>query len=231
MSQTLNVPNHIGFVLDGNRRWAAANDLPIIEGHREGAVTLEKIASAAFKKGVNVVSVFVFSSENWDRGDKEVKPLLGLINGTVRRYMDSLHNEGIRIVIMGRRDGLRHRILKTIHKAEEKTKDNTKGTLALCFNYGGQQEIIDAVKALVGQGLSQDEINEKALSDQLYHPEIPNIDLLIRTSGEQRISNFMLWQAAYSELLFIKKNWPAFNEADLDKALAEFSRRQRRFGK
>lgn len=223
-------PQHIGLILDGNRRWARARGLPTLEGHRRGSDTLREVALAAYDRGIKYVSAFVFSTENWSRTDKEVNYLMGLVIKLLTQYLDEFNERGIKVVILGRRDGLRSSVLKAIQKAEEATKDNTGGTLAFCFNYGGQEEIVDAAKQLVGSGVSPESITKDSLNDALYGPEIPAIDLLVRTSGEQRLSGFMLWRAAYAELYFTDTMWPDFTVKDLDLALDDYLARQRRFG-
>jgi undecaprenyl diphosphate synthase len=228
MSDT--VPNHIGFILDGNRRWAKQNNLPTLEGHRRGSKVFEEVALHAFKRGVKNVSGFVFSSENWNRTDEEVGYLMNLVVKAVEDYLETFHREGIKIVILGRRNGLRSKVLKAIKKAEETTVNNSKGTLGLCFNYGGKEEIVDAVKNIVNSNLSVDEIDITTLDDNMYCPEMPNIDLLIRTSGEKRLSGFMMWRMAYAELHFIDKYWPDYSAQDLDEAIDCYGDRERRFG-
>ncbi len=223
-------PVHLGFILDGNRRWAKEQGLPTLEGHKRGSEVFQEIALHAFKRGVTCVSGFVFSTENWQRTEEEVGYLMRLVSKAVDNYLETFHAEGIKIVILGRRDGLRARVLKSIQKAEETTKNNTKGTLALCFNYGGKDEIVDAVKQIVDSGLDSSQISTETVSENLYHPELPDIDMLIRTSGEQRLSGFMLWRAAYAELYFCNKFWPAFTTEDLDKVLECYGSRERRFG-
>ncbi|HSX41499.1 MAG TPA: polyprenyl diphosphate synthase [Candidatus Saccharimonadales bacterium] len=223
------VPNHLGVILDGNRRWAKAHKVPLLEGHRQGYLTLKEITKAAFNRGVSVVSAYVFSTENWNRTPKEVKYLMNLALQVMTEEIDELHREGIKIVWVGTAERLSNKLQKAIRAAVELTKNNSRGTLALCFNYGGHQEIIDAANTLQRHGATQ-KLTEAAFAQALYAPEIPPIDLLIRTSGEQRLSGFMLWRAAYAELYFSDKYWPDFSEADLDAALQDYAGRQRRFG-
>lgn len=230
MSST-EIPQHIGLILDGNRRWAKQRGLPTLEGHRKGSDTLRAVALAAYDRGVKYVSAFVFSTENWSRTDKEVNYLMGLVVKLLTQYLDEFNERGIKVVILGRREGLRSNVLKAIQKAEEATKDNTTGTLAFCFNYGGQEELVDAAKQLIADGVSAESVTKQSLEQVLYGPDVPAIDLLIRTSGEQRLSGFMLWRAAYAELYFTHTMWPDFGPNDLDEALAEYRVRQRRFGK
>jgi len=228
--RTLSLPNHVGIILDGNRRWAKAKGLPMLEGHRQGSEVFKTISFACFERGVKYLSAYVFSTENWTRTEEEVSYLMQLLLKAVEKYLVEFNNKGIKIVILGSREGLSPKVLRGIKQAEAKTASNTKGTLALCLNYGGKQEITDAVKQIVGNVTDTDDITEDAITQALYEPSIPDIDLLIRTSGEQRTSGFMLWRTAYAELYFSDKFWPDFTVADLDIALEEFAARQRRFG-
>lgn len=225
------VPTHLGLILDGNRRWARERGLPTLEGHRRGYGTLKTIGKAAIKRGVKYVSAFVFSTENWNRSQEEVEYLMDLLRWVATSEVNEMHKENIRVRMIGRPDGLDEKTLELIRKAEAKTAKNTGGTLGLCINYGGQQELADATAAMIRDGVKPDEVTPAKIGEYLYESDIPPIDLLIRTSGEQRLSGFMLYRSAYSELLFVKKHWPAFTEADLDSALATFANRERRFGK
>ncbi|MCA9332514.1 di-trans,poly-cis-decaprenylcistransferase [Candidatus Saccharibacteria bacterium] len=224
------IPNHLGVILDGNRRWAKQNDLQTLEGHKKGAKNFHKISMHAFSQGVSCVSGFVFSAENWKRTEEEVGHLMGLVVTAIEDYLEDFHKAGIRIVILGRQNGIRSKVIKSIKKAEERTANNKKGTLALCFNYGGHEEIVDATKSIIDKQIKSDEVDEKLIQENIYSPEIPDVDLIIRTSGEQRLSGFMLWRSAYSELYFSDKYWPDFSEVDLDIAFEWYSNRKRRFG-
>ncbi len=227
MSDTL--PKHVGIILDGNRRWAAEKGLPTLEGHHQGAEVFKNIALHAFDRGVNYLSAYVFSTENWSRTEEEVGYLMKLLLKGVEKYLAVFHERGVRVVVLGSREGLSKTVLAAIEKTENLTKDGTKATLAICFNYGGQQEIVDAAKKAQKEGkLEAMEVVD--FEQYLYSPDIPPVDLLIRTSGEQRLSGFMLWRAAYAELLFLKKYWPDFTKSDFDGALAEYAHRARRFG-
>lgn len=221
---------HVGIILDGNRRWAKARNLPTLEGHRLGAENFKKVVHAAFDRGVSCLSAFIFSTENWSRTDEEVGYLMNLVAKAFEEYLDEFHERGIKIVILGRRQGIRKKVLDVIRRTEEKTKDNSKGILALCFNYGGQQEIADAVETIIDKPHSNKEITPQIIRENLYHPEVPDLDLMIRTSGEMRTSGFMMARAAYAELYFSDKLWPDFTENDLDDALDDYKRRERRFG-
>jgi undecaprenyl diphosphate synthase len=225
------VPNHIGFILDGNRRWAKKHGLPTYEGHLAGYNTLQEVAKAVFNSGVKFMSVYAFSTENWKRSEEEVGKLMGL---TLKMLTADLHifdENNIKLKILGSRDKLQDRILKAIDNAEQRTANNTAGTLAVCFNYGGQLEIVDAVKKIVQSEVPAEEITTQLIEQNLYVPEIPLLDLVVRTSGEYRMSNFMLWRSAYSEIMFIDKLWPDMTKDDVDDVIKEFSKRSRRFGK
>ena len=229
-SSTAPAPQHIGLILDGNRRWARDHGKSIAEGHRQGYLTLRKICKSALKHGVRYVSAYVFSTENWQRDQKEVKDLMKLFMWVFKHEVGALDREGIRIRVVGHKLRLGHALARAIHEAEEKTKHNDRGTLLLCLDYGGQQEIVEATKRIIADGVEPDDITPELLSEYLYAPDVPPVDLIIRTSGEQRLSNFMLWNAAYSELAFTDANWPDFTEEDLDRELQNYSQRHRRFG-
>lgn len=225
---TATLPTHLGIIMDGNRRWAKQQGLPTLKGHRQGLDTFKDISLAAFDRGIKYVSAYVFSTENWQRAEEEVSYLMGLVNKGIEKQLDSFHSAGIKLVMLGARTGIDDAILETIDNAVATTKNNIKGTLALCFNYGGQDEIVEAAQALIDRG--ETKVTPQNLSQAMYEPEVPPIDFIIRTSGEQRLSGFMLWRAAYSELYFTDTLWPAFTTEDLDIALEEYARRQRRFG-
>jgi undecaprenyl diphosphate synthase len=225
MLEQPNVPVHLGIIPDGNRRWAQAHGLSKLEGHYKGNEVMQDTARKVFKRGVKYFTVFAFSTENWDREPTEVTYLMDLFYRAATKDVDKLHAENIRVRHIGSRDRLSAKLLKAIDAAEEKTKNNTGGTFALCLNYGGKQEIDQAVKRMQAAG------GVGHLSDYLYAPEIPPLDLIVRTSGEQRISGFMLYRSDYAELKFMDKHWPEFTEADLDEVLADYAARQRRFGK
>lgn len=228
MTQT--VPNHVGLILDGNRRWAKAKGLPALEGHRRGYKTLKEILDVALDRGVKYVSVFIFSTENWNRSKEESGYLMSLAVSMLAKDVKEVHKKNVRIQWLGSRERLSEKLQKSFRDAEELTRGNTRGTLALCFNYGGQREIAEAVQAIVAKGVPAENITEETVAEHLYHPEIPPVDLVVRTSGEHRTSNFMLWRAAYSELYFVDKMWPDFSEQDFDEALADYAKRARRFG-
>ncbi len=224
------MPRHLGLILDGNRRWARARGLPLMEGHKQGYETLRTISDAAFASGVEYVSAYVFSTENWNRSADEVKYLMKLLLWVVKHELENFNKHGIRLQTMGSKFRLGKALVKAIHEAEVKTKNNTSGTLLLCLNYGGQQEIVDAMKRIVEAGTPADQITPELISQNLYAPGIPPVDLIIRTSGEQRLSNFMLWEGAYSELMFTPTHWPDFSTAELQEMFVKYSKIQRRFG-
>ncbi len=230
-ADTNKVPTHLGLILDGNRRWAREQGLPQLEGHRKGYENLKTIGKAGINRGIKYVSAYVFSTENWNRSREEVAYMMKLLLWVAKHEVDELHKENIRVRFAGSRERLGAKILKAMHEAENKTKANTRGTLIICLNYGGHQEITEAVKNITANNIAADDITSELIARHLYVSDVPPIDLIIRTSGEQRLSNFMLWRAAYSELYFTNKYWPAFDETDLDKALAEYALRKRRFGK
>lgn len=224
------IPNHIGYIVDGNRRWARSHGLPVYEGHLAGYNAILDVAEATFDAGVKFVSAYSFSTENWKRSAEEVGNLMKLILKLLTSDLPRLQERNIRLVVLGAEEHVSAKILKAIANAEEKTKDNTAGTLALCFNYGGHLEIADAVKKIVHSGMAEADITVQTVADNLYHPEIPPCDIIVRTSGEQRLSNFMLWRAAYSEFLSLTKNWPDMTKEDVTAILDEYKTRGRRFG-
>jgi undecaprenyl diphosphate synthase len=226
----LTIPKHIGFILDGNRRWAKKHGLPAYEGHLAAYNTVQEVTKAAFDAGVEFVSIYVFSTENWNRSEEEVSKLMGLTLKFLKSELPIFDKNNIKLMILGSRDRISEQILKAIDDAEARTANNTAGTLAVCFNYGGQLEIVDAVKKIVHLGTSADDITTELIEQNLYAPEIPPVDLIVRTSGEQRISNFMLWRAAYSELLFIDTMWPDMTKDGITDIIGEYNKRSRRFG-
>jgi len=225
-----NMPNHLGLIMDGNRRWAKEKGLRPFEGHRRGYLRLKKIALAAFDRNVHYVSAFVFSTENWNRSKEEVAYLMDLLYWVSTVELKKLDKRNIKIVFVGTKKGLSQKIIDAINAGEAKTANNTAGTLVLCLNYGGQQELSDAFANIIRQGIPADKITPELINKNLYEPSLPPLDLIIRTSGEQRLSGFMLWSAAYAELKFVLKYWPAFTVADLEDALQDYSHRHRRFG-
>jgi len=224
------IPRHIGFIVDGNRRWAKKHGLPAYEGHLAGYAALKEVALATLHAGVQYMSIYSFSTENWKRSEDEVSKLMALTMRALKNDLSMFQKNNVRLKILGTRSGVSEKLLAEIDTAEAETAHNTGGTLGVCFNYGGQLEIVDAVKKIVQSGIAADGIDEELIASNLYGPEIPPVDMIVRTSGEQRISNFMLWRAAYSELLFLDKLWPDMKKADVTDILKEYSKRHRRFG-
>ncbi len=225
-------PTHVGIILDGNRRWAKQRGLPSFEGHRTGYQRLKELSTHVFNEcKIQYLSAFIFSTENWNRSKEEVNYLMDLALWIAKKEVKEFHKKGFKALFLGSRERLSDKLLKAIEEAEALTRDNTGGTLALCFNYGGHEEIVNASRKLVASGVSPNEVTEEEFYKALYAPEVPPIDLLIRTSGEQRLSGFMLYRAAYAELYFSDKYWPDFSNESFDAALAEYTERERRFGK
>ena len=225
------MPHHVAVVMDGNGRWAQRRGLARTEGHAAGEEALLDATYGALAVGVRTLTVYAFSTENWRRPVDEVRYLMNFNRSLLERRQHELHAEGVRITFSGRRDWrVPKRVLANIEEAEELTKRNKALTLNIAFNYGGRAEIIDAVQRLVTDGVPANKIDEKALRARLYHPELPDPDLVIRTSGEYRLSNFLLWEMAYSEMVFTDVLWPDFRREDLFEAIEEFQRRVRRFG-
>lgn len=216
--------------MDGNRRWARQHGLPSLEGHRQGYEVFKQVGDWCLDRGIEILTVYAFSTENWQRSKREVNYLLRLLSFALSREIDDLHRKNIRLSVIGRLKELPAHLQRHINQAMQLTKSNTRGTLQLAINYGGRAELVDAMKKIYATAKSAAHITEQSISAALYTAHQPDPELIIRTSGEQRTSGFLAWQGVYSELLFLKKNWPDFNERDLDAALAEFGRRQRRFG-
>lgn len=225
------LPQHIGFIVDGNRRWAKEHGLPAYEGHLAGYNTLQDVLIETLDQGVKYASAYVFSTENWKRSQDEVGRLMNLILKILTADLHILQERNVRLRVIGSREGVSDKVLAAIDKAEAATKDNDGGTLALCFNYGGQAELTDAVKRIVESGVDADDVTPELIENNLYAPDIPACDLIVRTSGEQRLSNFMLWRSAYSELMFIDKNWPDMTKQDVTDILEAYKTRERRIGK
>ena len=229
-SQPSIIPRHIAFIPDGNRRWAKHDGLPSLEGHKAGMDVLDGIARAAFDRGVKYISAYAFSTENWKRTEEEVSYLMALYLRYAKTQLKKAMADNIRICVSGSRDQLNPKLRSTIIELEEKTHANTSGTINICLNYGGHEEIVTAVRKIITEGTMSDDVTEELIKAHLYTADIPAPDLIVRTSGEQRLSNFLLWDSAYSELAFVDKNWPDFDESELDKVLDEYAQRQRRFG-
>jgi undecaprenyl diphosphate synthase len=224
------IPAHLGLILDGNRRWAKLQNMPTFEGHRKGYENLKTIVSAALDSGVEYVSAYIFSTENWNRSREEVAYLMKLLLWIAKNEVEEFNKNNVRVRFLGEDTNLSSKVIKAMRDAEAKTENNTGGTLLLCLNYGGKQEIARAATNIVIDNPGVKAITPEMIQEYLYEPQVPDLDLIIRTSGEQRISNFMLWRAAYSELYFVDVHWPAFTVSHLKQALSSFGERQRRFG-
>ncbi|HXW32585.1 MAG TPA: polyprenyl diphosphate synthase [Acidimicrobiales bacterium] len=225
------VPVHVGCVMDGNGRWANRRGLPRTEGHAAGEAAMFDVVEGALEIGVQWLTMFAFSTENWRRPPDEVRYLMGFNESLLVRRRDELHDKGVRIRFAGRRDWrVPRRVLRRMDESSELTKGNRRMTLTMAFNYGGRAEIVDAVRALVSEGIAPGRIDERSICAHLYFPDQPDPDLVIRTSGEYRISNFLLWQLAYSELVFSDVLWPDFRREHLFAAVAEYQGRERRYG-
>jgi undecaprenyl diphosphate synthase len=233
-SEGFETPRHVAIIMDGNGRWAAARGLPRVEGHRRGVEALRKTVRAAGDLGISILTIFSFSSENWSRPQSEISDLLGLLRRFIRNDLVDLHKSNVRVRVIGERDDLSSDIRSLLEEAETLTRNNDGFTLVVAFNYGARQEIARAARRLaveVAEGrMSAADITPDLIGRHLDAPDLPDPDVIIRTSGEQRLSNFLLWQSAYSELVFVPINWPDFDRAALEGAIAEYRRRERRFG-
>ena len=225
---SLKIPNHLGIILDGNRRWAKERGLSSFEGHKRGLEVVKNVIKWCKEKGIKILTLFVFSTENWKRTKTEVNFLMKLAKFAINNNLEELHNRGVKIRVIGQREKLPIFLKKAILKAEELTKNNEEMVLNFAFSYGGRAEIIEAIKNIIEKKIAVEKINEDVVKENLWTSDV---DLIIRTGKEQRLSNFLLWQAAYSELYFSPKYWPDFTKEDLDKALTDYSNRQRRLGK
>ena len=230
MSTEQLVPRHVAVVMDGNGRWAKKRYLPRFFGHKAGVDTLVKLINACADRGIEYLTVFAFSSENWKRPEDEVSGLMGLVLVAVTKYLAKMAKDGVKIIIVGDRDAVSDRLRGAWAEAEQATRHNTRITLSVAFNYGGRWDVVQACRQAVAAGLRPEQITEASLSGYMAMRHAPDPDLFIRTGGEVRISNFLLWQVAYSELVFTDCLWPDFDAAALDTALADYAGRERRFG-
>lgn len=229
---TPKVPFHLGIIIDGNRRWAKKKGLPFFEGHRKGLDNVQKIGDFCAKKGIRILTLYTFSTENWKRSKREVSYLMKLLKESLnKKNVQGLHKKKIKLQIIGQKERLPQALQKRIKEAEELTKNNKERILNLAISYGGRPEIIQAVKNIIKKKIPANKITEELINKNLWTAGLPYPDLIIRTGGVQRLSNFLTWQTAYSEFYFTKKSWPEFTEKDLNKALLDFSHRDRRFGK
>lgn len=223
-------PNHIAIIMDGNGRWALSRGLPRIAGHHAGVENVRRILRKSAEYGINVLTIYAFSTENWRRPAEEVNGLMRLLGVTIQRELKDLHKNGVRIVHSGRLDGINPHLQKQILHAVDYTQHNERITLNVAFNYGGRAEILDAMRRALADGVAPEEMTEECFSGYLYTKGLPDPDLIIRTAGEWRLSNFLIWQAAYAEYYATPTYWPDFDEKELDKALADYRNRERRFG-
>lgn len=228
MEKDIKGPKHLGVIIDGNRRWAKERGLPTLKGHQKGAEKVEELIKWSENKGVSMLTIFCFSTENWSREEKEINYLMKLTQALIVKNFKSFKNEGIKIRVIGQKYRLPQSLQGEIEKAEKETADNDALTVNFALSYGGRAEIVEAFKNIINKKIPVDKITEQVISDNLWTSDL---DLIIRTGKEQRISNFLIWQAAYSELYFCPKYWPDFTEDDLNAAFLEFTNRQRRRGK
>ena len=224
------VPHHVAVIMDGNGRWAAQRGLRPTDGHRAGTENIRAAIEAFAERGVRCLTLFAFSTENWKRPRPEVRGLMRILSSTIDREVQPLHEAGVKLRYIGRLDALDTRLRRKIDEAITLTQHNDRMTVCVAFNYGSRAELVDAVRRMVADGLDPDEVSERTLSDYLYTRELPDPDLIIRTGGDQRVSNFLLWQAAYAEYIFSDTYWPDFCENDVDQALAAYAQRTRNFG-
>jgi undecaprenyl diphosphate synthase len=225
------VPHHVGIIMDGNGRWAQARGLPRLVGHQAGVDNIRRILESCVQYGIRVLTIYAFSTENWRRPPDEVTGLMRLLGLTIRRQLNDLHKNGVQIRHSGRLAGISPELQKQIRHALEVTKNNDRIILNVAFNYGGRGEILDAVRQVIADGIDPAELSEELFSKYLYTGDLPDPDLIVRTGGEWRLSNFLIWQAAYAEYYTTPTYWPDFDERELHKALQEYSHRERRFGR
>ena len=226
----LNIPHHLAIIMDGNGRWAKARGLPRLAGHRAGTENLRRILRACVDLGIKVLTIYAFSTENWERPINEVRGLMSILERVIDRELEELDGNGVRIRHLGRLEGVSERLQRKIQHALEFTAHNDRLILNVAFNYGGRAEIVDAVRQIIADGLPSEQVDEEVLSRYLYTGGLPDPDLIIRTSGELRVSNFLIWQAAYAEYYATPTFWPDFDRDELIKALEHYSQRERRFG-
>ena len=224
------IPHHIGIIMDGNGRWAQAKGLPRLAGHQAGVDNIQRILEASVEQGIKVLTIYAFSTENWHRPPDEVSGLMRLLGLTIQRQLNELNRNGVRILHSGRMDGINKHLQTQIRRAVEVTSGNDTIILNVAFNYGGRAEILDGIRRVIADGLQPENLTEELFSKYLYH-DLPDPDLIIRTGGEWRLSNFLIWQAAYAEYYTTPTFWPDFDETELHRALVEFNERERRFGR
>jgi undecaprenyl diphosphate synthase len=225
------IPRHVALVMDGNGRWAQRRGLKRTDGHAAGEEALFDTVEGGLDLGLQWMTVYAFSTENWSRPRDEVRYLMGFNEGILKRHRDDMNERGVRMRFIGRRDWrVPRRVLRNMEEAEELTRHNRRMTFTIAFNYGGRAELVDAIKAMIDDGVKADKVSEKLIRRYLYDPEMPDPDLMVRTSGEFRISNYLLWELAYSELIFTDTLWPDFRRENLFEAVRTFQERERRFG-
>ncbi len=224
------IPTHVAIILDGNGRWAKQRGLPRISGHRAGTENLRRVVDGFARHNVKYLTVYAFSTENWSRPRSEVRGLFGILGQVIDRESAELHRKGVRLRHLGRIDGLSQELQEKVRAAVELTKNNTTMTLSIAFDYGGRAEILEAIRGIIRAGTAPEDITEALLSSYLYTADVPEPDLVVRTAGEMRLSNFLIWQSAYSEYYSTPTLWPDFDEAEIEKALWTYSQRERRFG-
>jgi undecaprenyl diphosphate synthase len=224
------VPQHIGIIMDGNGRWARARGLPRLAGHRAGTETLRRVLRAAVEFGIPILTIYAFSTENWGRPEEEVRGLLSILEMMLDRELSKLHQEGVQLRHIGRLERISPELQQKVRDAIELTRDNPRLILNVAFNYGGRAELVDAIRHIIADGVSAEQIDEQLVSRYLYMAELPDPDLIIRTSGEMRVSNFLIWQGAYAEIYVTPALWPDFDKNELYKALQDYNQRERRFG-
>jgi len=224
------IPYHLAIIMDGNGRWAKARGLPRLAGHHAGTENLRRTLKACVRHGIKILTIYAFSTENWGRPAEEVRGLMTILEQVIERELKELNDQGVQIRHIGRSENVSPRLLKKIQKAVALTKHNDTLILNVAFNYGGRQEIIDAVRGMMRAGIDPDQVDDALLSQYLYTAGQPDPDLIIRTSGEMRVSNFLIWQGAYAELYVTPTYWPDFNDDELQKALDHYAARERRFG-
>ena len=227
----LTVPHHVGIIMDGNGRWAQARGLPRLAGHQQGVDNIRRVLEASVRYGIKVLTIYAFSTENWHRPLEEVTGLMHLLGMTIKRQLNELHKNGVQIRHSGRMTGIAPELQAQIRHALEVTQHNDRIILNVAFNYGGRAEILDAVRQIIADGIRPEELTEELISRYLYTSDLPDPDLIIRTGGEWRLSNFLIWQAAYAEYYATPTYWPDFDERELYRALQEYSARERRFGR
>jgi undecaprenyl diphosphate synthase len=221
---------HLAIILDGNRRWAKENGKTQMKGHQAGYENIKRIGKACLKRDIEHLTVFAFSTENWNRSEREVGYLMDLLHHALTKEVDYFHENNVRLNVVGRREGLPKKIADAIEAAEKKTAENTAGQFNICLNYGGRAELVEGVKSMLKKDIDPSTVDEKVLADHLWTGDLPDPEMIVRTSGEKRLSGFLTWSSVYSELYFTDTYWPDFSEDDLDEVLAEYERRERRYG-